>query len=107
MKEAQDKGDPEAQKQIEAKLKEAESLIQTCERQLTATVSCEMVAGWPSVGKGRLQARVKPEKPDADPCITAPDSKYRGAENQLYRVEIHDVTYDKGILKQFTFKWSR
>ncbi len=52
----------------------------------------------------KLKARVKkPTTDDTDPCITSPESRYRGAENQLYRVEIHDVNEDGAA----TFKWSR
>ncbi|MBD2261436.1 DUF6519 domain-containing protein [Pseudanabaena sp. FACHB-2040] len=36
-----------------------------------------------------------------DPCTVAPDSRYRGAENQLYRVEVHTGGDEP------TFKWSR
>ncbi|HEY9735530.1 MAG TPA: DUF6519 domain-containing protein [Trichocoleus sp.] len=36
-----------------------------------------------------------------DPCIVSPDARYRGAENQLYRVEIHTGGENP------TFKWSR
>lgn len=48
-----------------------------------------------------LAARV--DKPaDADsPCLLAPDSRFRGTENQLYRVEIHTGG------TQPTFVWSR
>jgi len=44
---------------------------------------------------------------DAHPCLTAPGDRYRGAENQLYRVEIHRGTKlgDSGVKP--TFKWSR
>lgn len=38
-----------------------------------------------------------------DVCITPPDAKYRGVENQLYRVEIHRG----GKAGLATFKWSR
>ncbi|MEQ8963272.1 MAG: DUF6519 domain-containing protein, partial [Coleofasciculus sp. C2-GNP5-27] len=38
-----------------------------------------------------------------DPCIISPQSSYRGAENQLYRVEIHK----SGEAGKATFKWSR
>jgi len=37
------------------------------------------------------------------PCLIAPESRYRGAENQLYRVEIHT----SGEQGDATFKWSR
>jgi Family of unknown function (DUF6519) len=52
--------------------------------------SCaEVAAALPKLGRGRLTA-------------AAPDG-YTGAENHLYRVEIHDA----GALAQATFKWSR
>ncbi len=45
---------------------------------------------------------------DTTPCIIPPDSKYRGAENQLYRVEIHNSgSGHPGGANQATFKWSR
>ncbi len=55
-----------------------------------------------SPGPGQLSARIKPDMVDDDPCTLPPDSRYRGAENQLYRVEIHAVTKE-----HTTFKWSR
>jgi len=50
---------------------------------------------------GRLSARV--DKPaDADsPCLLAPESRFRGTENQLYRVEIRRGSPEP------TFVWSR
>lgn len=54
--------------------------------------------------RGMLKARAKQDrKKDTDPCIIFPESSYRGSENQLYRVEIHQGGNDK----QATFKWSR
>jgi len=50
-----------------------------------------------------LAARIDPGKKVVDACIIPPASKYRGAENQLYRVEIHD----SGKAGEATFKWSR
>jgi hypothetical protein len=52
---------------------------------------------------GLMAARLSAAAPDPDPCITPPDSRYRGAENQLYRVEIHTP----GTSQTATFKWSR
>ena len=54
---------------------------------------------------GRLKARVKVPDGAASnkPCLTPPDARYRGAENQLYRVEIHRG----GGKGDATFKWSR
>jgi hypothetical protein len=45
----------------------------------------------------------QPSPQDSDPCITSPAARYRGAENQLYRVEIHTG----GPAGTATFKWSR
>ncbi|UYB40435.1 DUF6519 domain-containing protein [Streptomyces sp. Je 1-4] len=52
----------------------------------------------------RLAARGEhPGPADDEPCLVAPDARYRGPENQLYRVEVHDG----GSAKDATFKWSR
>jgi len=58
--------------------------------------------------RGYLRARVQPSVADTDPCIISPTSRYRGPENQLYRVEIHTGSKDaaNNPLKP-TFKWSR
>ncbi|WP_321963653.1 DUF6519 domain-containing protein [Paraburkholderia sp. J7] len=53
-----------------------------------------------------LRARAKQGATITDPCTVSPDASYRGAENQLYRVEINtssDDASDNGP----TFKWSR
>src|SRR5262249_30578290 len=42
--------------------------------------------------------------PTDDPCELPPTGGYRGLENQLYRVEIHDPSQPGGAA---TFKWSR
>ena len=49
----------------------------------------------------RLKARVKGGDVPDDPCVQAPSARYRGLENQLYRIEIHEG----GDCS--TFKWSR
>ncbi|MER5556028.1 DUF6519 domain-containing protein [Streptomyces sp. NPDC002793] len=52
----------------------------------------------------RMAARSeRPEHADDDPCLVEPDARYRGPENQLYRVEIHEG----GVAGDATFKWSR
>ncbi|MEV0172044.1 DUF6519 domain-containing protein [Streptomyces sp. NPDC050803] len=52
----------------------------------------------------RLAARSeRPDHADEDPCLVRPDARYRGPENQLYRVEVHEG----GAAKDATFKWSR
>lgn len=62
-----------------------------------------------------LLARTLPAQPSDDPCNIEPDARYRGAENQLYRVEIHtgnvdengDLLNDEKPNEKPTFKWSR
>jgi hypothetical protein len=61
--------------------------------------------------RGLLRARTnKPAQAATDPCITPLNARYRGAENQLYRVEIH--TGNLGLQGEPlpglpSFKWSR
>jgi hypothetical protein len=52
----------------------------------------------------RLAARAeRPARVEDDPCLVAPDARYRGPENQLYRVEIHRG----GAAGEASYKWSR
>lgn len=67
---------------------------------------------WQPANRGLLKAQAKQDrKKDDEPCITSPESSYRGAENQLYRVEIHQggEAWDGKSMKEgkATFKWSR
>ncbi len=60
----------------------------------------------------RLRARCIRPATSEDPCNFEPDARYRGAENQLYRVEVHFGNVDKRGQRlkeqaQATFKWSR
>lgn len=55
-----------------------------------------------------LAAQTVAPKTLGDPCVVAPDSRYRGPENQLYRVEVHRAgTAGKEAATSATFKWSR
>jgi hypothetical protein len=55
-----------------------------------------------------LAAQTVSPKTLNDPCTVAPDSRYRGPENQLYRVEVHrGGTAGKDAAASATFKWSR
>jgi len=54
----------------------------------------------------RLRAMAKRDASDNEACSISPDSIYRGRENQLYRVEIHQGGTLAGNVKP-TFKWSR
>jgi Family of unknown function (DUF6519) len=56
----------------------------------------------------QLKARTAPGPVSTDPCTIAPESQYRGPENQLYRVEIHQGSSEpKDPSKPVTFKFSR
>jgi hypothetical protein len=56
----------------------------------------------PGTGLLRARARLR-EEAYIVPCLVDPEARYRGPENQLYRVEIH--TGGQG--RQVSFKWSR
>lgn len=60
---------------------------------------------WGPGNRGLLRAKAdEADDPNAaSPCIISPDARYRGAENQLYRVEIHRG----GGISRAWFKWSR
>ncbi|GAA2363844.1 hypothetical protein GCM10009854_49470 [Saccharopolyspora halophila] len=60
-------------------------------------------AGKQAYKPARLAARAQRPDDTDDPCALRPDARYRGPENQLYRVEIHDG----GSAAEATFKWSR
>ncbi|MGW7018095.1 DUF6519 domain-containing protein [Streptomyces decoyicus] len=64
------------------------------------------VPGWPAAtapSAARLTTETVGMPADTDPCSVPPDGGYRGWENRLYRVEVHDG----GTLGEATFKWSR
>jgi len=51
-----------------------------------------------------MTARVSSINMDDDPCRLPPDAKYKGLENQLYRIEVHDPG---NATKDLAVKWSR
>ncbi len=64
--------------------------------------------------RGELRARAKASDAtgDEDVCITSPEARYRGLENQLYRVEVHRggpamESSEDNMDVAATFKWSR
>lgn len=76
---------------------------------LDGSVNCgtpdEKISGWPDVirpSAGRLSNAVVDAPGEQGPCLLPPTVGYRGLENRLYRVEIH-----QGGAKKATFKWSR
>jgi hypothetical protein len=64
---------------------------------------------WLPNNRGKLKARAMLPPDSNYPCIIGPEAKYRGAENQLYRVEIHKSgnAFVNKKSEAATFKWSR
>jgi uncharacterized protein DUF6519 len=71
---------------------------------LRAVLNARATYAWP-----RLRAQAGPVDSEDDPCVIAADARYRGLENQLYRVEIHDgaAIGPNGTAIGASFKWSR
>lgn len=77
-------------------------------RTLSTRDDAEALVATIGTSNAMLSARSEQEPADADPCNVEPDARYRGAENQLYRVEIHTGSVDEdGKALTPTFKWSR
>ena len=56
---------------------------------------------------GTMAARLTPADDAESPCVLPPESRYRGLENHLYRIEVH-ASGDTADANQVpTFKWSR
>jgi hypothetical protein len=67
---------------------------------------------WQPGNRGFLKAQVQPQQTTTDPCVISPASSYRGTENQLYRVEIHNggaasTAVTSAAQTGPSFKWSR
>lgn len=65
----------------------------------------ETIPGWPEANlssAARLTTSTVAADLEEDPCLIPPSGGYRGLENQLYRVEVHDV---QGAAVRI--KWSR
>lgn len=60
-------------------------------------------------GHASLRARAKQSDTNSDACRIDPAARYRGLENQLYRVEVHrpGTAAAPGAAPGATFKWSR
>lgn len=70
-------------------------------------LACDAVRTLPRLGTGRLRARARLDQTPPQPCAIASDARYRGPENQLYRVEVHKGGRGTGEEGGATFKWSR
>jgi hypothetical protein len=64
---------------------------------------------WEAKNRGSLKARAKQNADNEEPCTISLTSRYRGPENQLYRIEIHHggQAIGSGSKEGATFKWSR
>jgi hypothetical protein len=71
-----------------------------------ASFDCKAVDMLPQTGTGRLRARARLDKPPTELCTIPPESRYRGAENQLYRIQVHKGG-SAGDPNGAAFKWSR
>jgi hypothetical protein len=49
----------------------------------------DLVETWQSRNRGWMRCRAGQTETSTDPCIVSSESNYRGAENQLYRIEVH------------------
>jgi hypothetical protein len=72
-----------------------------------------MLSGWvalrnslQSPARASLKVQVSVPAEAATPCVVSPESRYRGLENQLYRIEIHQGGDTKSN-PPATFVWSR
>jgi hypothetical protein len=73
----------------------------------------DWVKYWQPENRGQLKAKAKEDlQQNIDACAVSPEARYRGVENQLYRVEVHrggpawdGAENSKGSAA--TFKWSR
>jgi hypothetical protein len=75
---------------------------------LQGVESCDGVKKLDRLSLPTLRARAKQTESPNEPCLIQPDARYRGAENQLYRVEIHTGSQaTDGHPTLPTFKWSR
>jgi len=76
----------------------------------TTTMSCSSTATLKRTRPPFLRARASQPAQQPDVCVIDPAAPYRGAENQLYRVEIHrggPARPAGATAGGATFKWSR
>jgi hypothetical protein len=97
--------DPVERQAIQSKIDSIQQALgasgqQPAQQALTCAGPLSTLSGLSSAS---MTAQLDPGKQLADPCVTSPSAQYRGAENQLYRVEIHTP----GDATTATFKWSR
>ncbi|WP_194825068.1 DUF6519 domain-containing protein [Nocardia sp. XZ_19_231] len=71
--------------------------------------TCAATEEFLACGSGLMRAKGREPEPAPDACVIDPEARYRGAENQLYRVEIHrgGPACREYASSGATFKWSR
>lgn len=75
-------------------------------RTVTCATPSDQIPPWVEATRpsaGRLTTAAVGAPKSTDPCIVNPTGGFRGTENRLYRLEVHDT----GPLGSATFKWSR
>lgn len=73
---------------------------------VTCATADDEIEGWADLtapSGGRLTTSAVGVPADTNPCVVNPTGGFRGTENRLYRVEVHDP----GDIGTATFKWSR
>lgn len=92
---------------LEAILSSLQSALDNADKELAdldQQLPCSVGMNSLTRSSARLAAKIDQGKPDPNPCVISPRAKYRGQENHLYRVEIHEGgTASTGA----SFKWSR
>lgn len=87
-------------------------LTSVAENSISSTSNAEqhIANNLPKLSNAKLKARANFKQETAVACSISPEARYRGMENQLYRVEIHKsgLAYiSDGGENAATFKWSR
>jgi hypothetical protein len=73
---------------------------------VTCATPADQIPKWVALNAapaGRLTVRAIGVPAETDPCVVSPTGGFRGTENRLYRVEVHEG----GAPGTATFKWSR
>jgi hypothetical protein len=68
---------------------------------------CNVITRRPSTGTGKLRARARLDEAPTESGGTPSGSPFRGTENRLYRVEVHNGGSATDAVARASFKWSR
>lgn len=104
-----EKGDKQLKAELIAKHTDLEAILVEINKPnafqagFTSVDSMLIVDSLREVSQSALKAQARRGSTSDEPCVLPPDARYRGFENQLYRVEIHKG----GDKDTATFKFSR